>query len=330
MTLVYAGIDEAGYGPMFGPFVVARSVFVVDEDGATIDREQGPGSLWAMLKSAVCRKGSDKRKRIAVNDSKKLYTPAAGLAHLERAVLSFAHAAGHEIATLDDLLATVGMGDDSRVPQLLWYHDDAGGPGLPTCHTAAELSIARSMLSRHADRAAVRCAELAAAVVYEDRFNQIIAQTRSKASCAWTFVSQHLWHIWQQFGQHHPWVAVDRQGGRRVYHHLLQLIFEGAELRLLDESDDVSRYVIRRGDRAMTLSFETKCDANHLPVALASMTAKYTRELLMHRFNAFWRQHQPDLTPTAGYVQDGRRFLAEIDTLIDRLGIDRATLIRTA
>lgn len=323
--LVYAGIDEAGYGPMFGPFVVARSVFVV-ENGAVAE----PASLWTALNSAVCRKGSDKRKRLAVDDSKKLYTPASGLAHLERSVLCFAGAAGHQIATLDDFLAAVGMGDDSRTPQLLWYHADDGGPALPTCHTAAELSIARAMLSRHAERAAVRCAELSAAVVYEDRFNQIIAQTRSKASCAWTFVSRHLWHIWQQYGKHHPWVAVDRQGGRRVYHHLLQLIFDGAELRLLDESDEVSRYVIRRGDRAMTISFETKCDGNHLPAALASMTAKYTRELLMHRFNAFWRRHQPQIAPTAGYVQDGRRFLAQIDTLIDRLGIDRATLIRNA
>jgi len=34
--LVYAGIDEAGYGPMFGPFVVARSVFKIDEGFADV------------------------------------------------------------------------------------------------------------------------------------------------------------------------------------------------------------------------------------------------------------------------------------------------------
>jgi hypothetical protein len=63
-------------------------------------------------------------------------------------------------------------------------------------------------------------------------------------------------------------------------------------------------------------------------VALASMTAKYVRELLMDRFNRFWQHHAPDLKPTAGYVQDGRRFLAEIDPLIQSLGIDRRQLIR--
>ena len=32
---------------------------------------------------------------------------------------------------------------------------------------------------------------------------------------------------------------------------------------------------------------------------------------------------------SAGYVQDGRRFLAEIEPVIERLGIDRRHLIRS-
>ncbi|MBI1370782.1 MAG: hypothetical protein GC162_19270 [Planctomycetes bacterium] len=321
---VYAGIDEAGYGPMFGPFVVARAVFTMDADG-----EGDPGCLWDRLHGAVCKSPSDKRRRIAVNDSKKLYTPAAGMGHLERGVLTFAHQAGRAAATLDDWLSAIGHEDDSRVPNLLWYHDDAGGPPLPMCGDAAALSIAQSMLRTTCEQTGVQVADVRAAVVYEDRFNQIVAATRSKASCAWTFVSQHLWHIWQHYGAHHPYVVVDRQGGRKVYHRLLQMIFEGAELRLLDESDDISKYTIRRGDKAMTISFEVKCDANHLPAALASMTAKYTRELLMERFNAFWRSHQPAIKPTAGYVQDGRRFLAEIEPMIRVMNIDRTRLIRS-
>jgi len=326
MALIYAGIDEAGYGPMFGPFVVARSVFVVDDAAGGAQ----PPSLWAKLKGGVCKKAGDKRRRIAVNDSKKLYTPAAGLGHLERSLLSFAHVLGHEIDTLDGWLQRVAVDDASRVPGLLWYYDAAGGPALPSCHTSGELSIARAMLARHVERAAVRPAELAADVVYEDRFNRIIEKTRSKASCAWSFVSRHIWHLWQTYGEHHPWVVVDRQGGRKVYHRLLQLVFEGAELRLLDESDDISRYTIRDGRRAITISFETKSDSVHLPVALASMTAKYTRELLMSRFNAFWREHKADIKPTAGYVQDGRRFLREIEPLLEPLGIDRRVLVRQA
>ena len=29
--LIYAGIDEAGLGPIFGPLVVARCVFILEE-----------------------------------------------------------------------------------------------------------------------------------------------------------------------------------------------------------------------------------------------------------------------------------------------------------
>jgi ribonuclease HII len=324
--LIYAGIDEAGYGPMFGPLVIARTVFALEHHEPAGE----PPAMWPLLKSAVCRSAKDKRRRIAVNDSKKLYTPAAGLGHLERGVLAFAHLAGHEPATLDDLLSALGVDMSSRSPDLLWYHDDEGGPAVPSAWTVEQIAISRGQLRRCAEQAAVRLADAAAAVIFEDRFNHIVATTRSKASCAWQFVAGHLWAIWEQFGRHNPWVVVDRQGGRRVYHPQLQLLFETAELRLLDESDDISRYHLRdmAAGRSMTISFETTSEDRHMPVALASMAAKYLREMLMVRFNRFWQTHAPQVRRTAGYVLDGRRFLAEIDMHIDRLGIDRDTLIR--
>ncbi|MDH3584356.1 MAG: hypothetical protein OER86_09090 [Phycisphaerae bacterium] len=324
---IYAGIDEAGYGPMFGPFVLSRCVFSIE--GPTGGEE--PPSLWELLESAVCRRNRDRRRRIAIDDSKKLYTPASGLAGLERGVLAFLRTLDHTTASVDRFLETVAHDDDSRVPERLWYHDQDGGPELPLCHTDDQVRVAASMLGRAAEAAAVRLVDLRSAIVYEDRFNRLIESTRSKGRCAWTFVAQHLWSIWETYGKLHPWVVVDRQGGRKVYHRLLQMIFAEADLQLLDESDDISRYRIRDASegRSITISFETASDARHLPVALASMLAKYARELLMHRFNAFWKRQDPDLSPTAGYVQDGRRFLAEIEPVIERLGIDRRHLIRS-
>lgn len=322
--LIYAGIDEAGYGPMFGPLVIARTVFAVERFDPTADLP----SLWSLLKSAVCRTGRDKQRRIAVDDSKKLYSPASGLANLERGVLAFTHLTGQEPNHLDGLLHTLGVDPISRTPDLLWYHDDTGGPTVPSQWTREQLAIARTQLRLCAQKAAVAVADARAAVIFEDRFNRIVAATRSKGRCAWQFVSQHLSEIWNSYGEHEPWVVVDRQGGRKVYHPLLQLLFPDTELRLLDESDNISRYHIRGRGRAMTVSFEIESERHHLPVALASMTAKYLREMLMTRFNRFWQTNIPAIKPTAGYVQDGRRFLAEIETHIDRLGIDRARLIR--
>src|SRR5262245_15423136 len=95
--LVYAGIDEAGYGPMLGPLCVACTAFVVqDHDPETA----GGCDLWKKLKKAVCKKRTDKRRRIAVDDSKKIKLPNDGNVHplrfLERGVLSFLSAGAGE------------------------------------------------------------------------------------------------------------------------------------------------------------------------------------------------------------------------------------------
>ena len=63
---VYAGIDEAGYGPMLGPLCVGPATFVLEK---TLPRRGAP-DLWAMLDEVVCRAKRDPRQRIAVDDSK--------------------------------------------------------------------------------------------------------------------------------------------------------------------------------------------------------------------------------------------------------------------
>jgi hypothetical protein len=60
------------------------------------------------------------------------------------------------------------------------------------------------------------------------------------------------------------------------------------------------------------------------------MIAKYTRELHMLRFNKYFVSEMPELKPTAGYVQDGRRFLQEIEPILDQNGIKRELLVRSS
>jgi hypothetical protein len=56
-------------------------------------------------------------------------------------------------------------------------------------------------------------------------------------------------------------------------------------------------------------------------VALASMTAKYVRELAMHAFNTFWSERVPGLAATAGYPVDAKRWLAEAADAVRAAGI---------
>jgi hypothetical protein len=322
-VLIYAGIDEAGYGPMFGPLVIARSVFRIDD----ADPKTDPPDLWAALSEGICLSGRDKRKRIAVNDSKKLYTPASGLKHLERSLLTFCRLIDQQPASLDALLQAIGQ----EIPECVaprWYSAESDAP-LPAITSEGELAIAASMLRRACDAAGIHLTDLSAAVLFEDRYNQMVAATRSKARTAWTFVSQHLWWVWQHHGTTRPCVVVDRQGGRTNYLPSLALMFEGASLRQTEQTEACSAYDVSDGDRTMNIRFQTKGDSIHMPIALASMTAKFLRERCMAQFNAFWREQDASLKPTAGYVQDGRRFLAEIEPIIDRLQIPRDQLIRS-
>ena len=79
----------------------------------------------------------------------------------------------------------------------------------------------------------------------------------------------------------------------------------------------------------MRIIFTEKAEMQAMPVAIASMLCKYLRECLMHRFNRFWKTHLPDLTPTAGYYNDGERFLRDIAIKRTELGIRDEDLVRS-
>lgn len=322
--LVYAGIDEAGYGPLLGPLIVARSVFIVEP----ADPDRRPPSLWSHLRASVCRKPGDRRGRIAVNDSKRLYNRSVGLRNLERGVLAFLHAAEIRPVSLDALLSQVGLDEASRTITLAWYHDRAGGPQLPVQLDATDLERATLRLARTADRTGVRLDDVAAAIVYEDRFNALVASSRSKAACSWRFVAAHLRAIWERYGEFAPHVIIDRQGGRRDYLELLASLFPWSSLRLIDAQPHASSYEIGGDGRSMKITVPVGSERFHLPVAFASMCAKYLRELLMMRFQRFWQEHAPGVRPSAGYFVDGKRFLGEIEPLLAELHIAREMLVR--
>ena len=337
--LIYAGIDEAGYGPIFGPLVVGRAVLAVQEGGWP-DQEIGPIAalpLWKRLEQAVCRRPSDRRGRIAVNDSKKLYTPSAGPRHLERGVLTFASLASLQPASTDRWLDLLGERAHRELRGMPWYEPTEQRPwaALPAHLSLGELTIARAMLARAAAAAGVRVLDLGASVVFEDRFNHMVEATRSKAAVCFSFVARHLRAVWDRLGCNAPRVVIDHQGGRMRYRELLSDAFPEARLRILDESPTASTYHLRQVDsdngrhrREMTLSFEVEADSHHMPVALASMTAKYTRELLMARFQAWFSDLAPQVKPTAGYAADARRFWSQIEPVIHRLGLDPSVLLR--
>ena len=56
--------------------------------------------------------------------------------------------------------------------------------------------------------------------------------------------------------------------------------------------------------------------------------SKYVRELCMNSFNHYWAEQIDGLKPTAGYYQDGQRFLRDIASTAKALGLRREDLVR--
>lgn len=342
---IYAGIDEAGYGPLLGPLVIVLTVFQVSRKnnakipamqeklGCTARGFSSPTALfapnlWEVLCGAVCRTPKEDRKRIAVNDSKLLYQAGRGLKQLERGVLPFLCSLGITPGNLTELLDVLALDAESAISCLPWYQNEIGSPNLPLHWREEEIRELGSKILATYQTAGTRLMDVKAAVVFADRLNALLAETGSKASAAWSFVAPYLSLLWEEFGQQHPLVVVDRQGGRKIYRDMLASLFPACRFTVPEESSACSRYFIQKGERTMDLLFQVDSEQAHFPAALSSMIAKYIRELLMIRFQSFWRVQAPNVEPTAGYFTDGRRFLHQIEALIDELGIDRKTLIR--
>jgi ribonuclease HII len=100
-------------------------------------------------------------------------------------------------------------------------------------------------------------------------------------------------------------------------------------VQILEESELLSQYRIEQNGSQIKISFAVEAESAHLPVALASMIAKYVRELFMIRLNRYFQALMPELKATAGYTEDARRYLADIEALISQRGIERRALIRS-
>ena len=189
-------------------------------------------------------------------------------------------------------------------------------------------SVAERLKSRLAVVGIAGC-DLMAQVVSEDRFNHRVATTRNKAAVLLEQVLCLLQRAGERAGDSDLHVFVDRLGGRSNYQSLLLAAFPERHLHVLEVSARRSRYRLASAHNDWYLEFTVDADQQHLPVALASMLAKYLRELLMERFNEYWRRWLPELRPTAGYYTDARRFLADIRPVVAQAGIPAERFVRS-
>lgn len=324
------GIDEAGYGPLLGPLVVAASVWEVSPESLGSD-------LWNRLESVVCRTPRRGEHRLFVDDSKRLFDQRKQLWPIERSILAFAAAAGRPAGSLRELLDSLTL--EAAWPARLAASPAGGVPPwyrelsrrLPTDPLRAAVGPAAQRLSSEMTNRGAHCVRLMAQVVSEDAFNRRVAQTHNKAAVV---VEQVLTLMARAAAGRSDDVhfRVDRLGGRSDYRHLLQLAFPDRALEIAVQSEHESSYRLKPAAGAAgewTVRFSVGADSELLPVALAGMLAKYVRELLMHEFNVFWRTIDPALRPTAGYYNDALRFIADIQPHLAGAGLEPDMFVRS-
>ena len=326
------GTDEAGYGPNLGPLTIGATAWWL-EDGAA--------DLFEVLSHVYGRVGESSSQKITVGDSKQLFQPGAGLAKLEQAVLPLATLCAQTGGQLDVLAWSefcklvapndnlmLGMEHDNEPVSMPWYQ--GFDPVVPLDLSEEQVSdsakihqfenLNRPLLQR------VRWVE-------PGMFNRGCEQLGNKAtllshatlSLAKGLVSDVIRNNELRHGLpvQRVFLQCDKHGGRNSYAGILQSFYEDCWVQVIEESRESSAYRFTYEGIEYHWQFLAKGES-HLPIALASMFAKYCREVSMEAFNRYWLNKDKSLKPTAGYPLDAKRFRKDIDSLLPDLGLEES------
>ena len=198
----------------------------------------------------------------------------------------------------------------------------------PRDFDAAEIDRLRPGLCEALARAGVRLVDLQSIAIFPREFNDTVDRSDSKGAALSHWTLQLVARMIEPLGNGPISILCDKHGGRDRYLPLLMDCFPDRFIEVVSEGRLQSVYRFGPAERRVEIAFQAKGES-HLPTALASMASKYLRELAMHAFNDFWRQHVADLRPTAGYPVDAKRFKADIAAAQQSLGIEDRILWRT-
>jgi hypothetical protein len=350
------GIDEAGYGPRLGPLCHGYCALRGPEPA---DGGIEPPDLWKVLRPSVMRYPAYEGA-ITVDDSKKIYSPALGLNLLRHGVSAFleciSEAGNGSIPVIGDDAALLRAMYERILPQCdrESLEEDAWGCLPPQTAISAE-DIAAQAASALTDGAAKKVrvkkvrksrkripplrealshcrmsvVALGARALSARHYNSALQTGGNKADVNWSVIATQFTRMMALAEPaENVYAVIDRQGGRKFYAGKIGALFPGAMPWVEVETQRKSVYKIEHDGRTVRVAFLVEADGETLPVALASMAAKLARELCMQRLNAYFKQHVPELRPTAGYYGDANRFLRETKSLRETLGIGNGAFVR--
>ena len=307
------GTDEAGYGPNLGPLVISASVWWLPDALA-------PEELYARLRRVICKAPAHggPNERLAIADSKALYSPGQGLRNLERGVLA---ALGLLDLTPQDWLGAwqaLHVGEHDGLSSLPWHANY--DLRLPVAADPEDIARVLPKLRRGLAAAGVRFVALCSTAVFPEQFNHCTEKFGNKSTALSKITLALVARVLEHCAGERVTIICDKHGGRNFYQRLLQEQFPDPLVEVHGESRSESIYRWGPPHERIEVRFRAGGET-FMPAALASMTSKYLRELAMRAFNDYWCGRIPDLAPTAGYPLDARRFRAAIRETQSTLGI---------
>jgi hypothetical protein len=265
---------------------------------------------------------------VVICDSKVAYA-GGNLATLERAVLGFLAAGGRRPATFAGLLETLAVPSEAEAAGASpepWRAPET--VALPVAAETGEIDSAAERLLKGLAEIGARPAGIRVNVASAARLNGLMDAGRNKAGALFALTADILAELLQRAAGSEAHITMDRHGGRRYYAGVLSGAFPMATVEALEESPESSRYRLAQGDSAAMLSVREKCESWSLPTALASMAAKYVREVEMMQLNAWFQARVGGLRATAGYGLDAWRFLDDVAGARAAAGVPDGMLLR--
>jgi hypothetical protein len=311
------GIDEAGYGPFVGPLVLGVSLFRVHDPEA---------DLWPVLERSCARKPPRGDRRLWVDDSKRVKSGPRGRERLERSVAAFREIDAPGRDALDEWLAEPPSGDARALHAAPWLRELPGAlcPGADVDRARLDAAFAR----RDLDAAGCELQLFGARAVPAGEWNSLLERHRNKGNANFAVAMECVRLLLERTGDAPLRVELDRHGGRTRYGALLARALRPERIETHGETGAGSAYTLHFPTRAVELRFSEGADGRMLPVALASLAAKMTRERLTDLLNDWFTARIDGLKPTRGYGVDGKRWLAEVEPRLAALAVEPGLLRR--
>ncbi|MDR1479060.1 MAG: hypothetical protein LBJ00_08965 [Planctomycetaceae bacterium] len=297
------GTDEAGYGPNLGPLVITAT-------------------LWKMpsfdFSSVIL---SAKVAGVDIGDSKQLYHSGGSLLKLSKGVLSALASIDILPQTDTKLFNVVG-----KISQLPFMFVDNEFSLQKLCSSNLKNSEAKPISDSHKIFPNKELQIVRSRIIFPAEYNAMLDEFGSKGELLSNVTLGLVVELIEELGNNlceQVLVLCDKHGGRNCYVDLLSGYFCDELIGVKEQSRKISVYNLC----GIEFRFIAKGESQ-IPIALSSMFSKYIRELLMQRFNSFWKSHLPNIKPTAGYPEDAKRFIAEIADILSDLKIDKNEIWR--